>query len=353
MNITEVMRLSERTFKLYSPLTGEAWTWRDNDTNDFEDNEEINGYGLARYADEIEKAVKTYTENGAENLMKYFDGSDFIKQHVLSAVPSVEIRDGQLYGCTTVQVDEDLPDFAWNQLMSYLTGQYSDGWGEGFEQREIETEDGMLYVHFWQSSGFSFTIEEAEPAQKYEITDIAHPKDPSLHRIRALQRVSETVGPGTLGGYVQSEENLSQENDGSWIYGEAICCESAIVTTGAFLTGQARVSGSALISNEAEVGGQARVRDHAVVFGGTVQEGAVVCGDAVIRKNQITGAVPLVEGHATVMGTVAGAVYLAADAFILPGTTVDNPSTDVLAINGTHARLYSIEQVKPPKTPER
>ncbi|KJF39296.1 hypothetical protein TQ39_13075 [Ruthenibacterium lactatiformans] len=196
-------------------------------------------------------------------------------------------------------------------------------------------------------------MEEVTPSKKYEITDIAHPKDPSLHRIRALTRVSETVGPGTLGGYVQSEENLTQENDGAWIYGDAICCENAIVTTGAFLTGQARVSGSALVSNEAEIGGQGRVRDRAVVSGGTVQEGAVVCGDAVIRKNQITGAVPLVEGHATVMGVVAGAVYLGADAFILPGNTVDNPTNSVLAINGTHVRLYSIEQVKPPKAPER
>lgn len=61
----------------------------------------------------------------------------------------------------------------------------------------------------------------------------------------------------------------------------------------------------------------------------------------------------MVEGHATVMGVVAGAVYLGADAFILPGNTVDNPTNSVLAINGTHVRLYNIEQVKPPKSPER
>jgi len=50
------------------------------------------------------------------------------------------------------------------------------------------------------------------------------------------------------------------------------------------------------------------------------------------------------------MGTVAD---LGADAFILPGNTVDNPTNSVLAINGTHVRLYNIEQVKPPKSPER
>lgn len=198
-----------------------------------------------------------------------------------------------------------------------------------------------------------FKVEEVTPSKKYEITDIAHPKDPSLHRIRALQRVSETVGPGTLGGYVQSEENLSQENDDAWIYGDAVCCEKAFVSGNAFLTGQARVSGTALVAGTAEVGGQARVCDYAVVTGGTVQECALVCGHAVVRKNPSTECIPMVEGHATVMGVVAGAVYLGADAFILPGNTVDNPTNSVLAINGTHVRLYSIEQVKPPKAPER
>ena len=351
MTITEVMRLSERIFKMYSPLTGELYQAGEYEYEDSAD--EYNGEELLLYAEEIEKAVKAYTDNGTEDLMKYFYESDYVKQHVRSLVPSVEVWNGRLYGCTTVRADDDLSEPGWDKLMDYLAGQYSDGWGEGFEQREIETEDGLLYVHFWQDHDFDFTVEEVTPSKKYEITDIKHPKDPNLHRIRALQRVSETVGPGTLGGYVQSEENLTQENDGAWIYGDAICCESAIVTTGAFLTGQARVSGSALVSNEAEIGGQARVRDRAVVSGGTVQEGAVVCGDAVIRKNQITGAVPLVEGHATVMGVVAGAVYLGADAFILPGNTVDNPTNSVLAINGTHVRLYSIEQVKPPKAPER
>lgn len=297
--------------------------------------------------------LKAYTDNGTEDLMKYFYESDYVKQHVRSLVPSVEVWNRRLWGCTTVRADDDLSEPGWDKLMDYLAGQYSDGWGEGFEQREIETEDGLLYVHFWQDHDFDFKVEEVTPSKKYEITDIAHPKDPSLHRIRALQRVSETVGPGTLGGYVQSEENLSQENDDAWIYGDAVCCEKAFVSGNAFLTGQARVSGTALVAGTAEVGGQARVCDYAVVTGGTVQECALVCGHAVVRKNPSTECIPMVEGHATVMGVVAGAVYLGADAFILPGNTVDNPTNSVLAINGTHVRLYSIEQVKPPKAPER
>lgn len=46
---------------------------------------------------------------------------------------------------------------------------------------------------------------------KYEITDIAHPEYPWLHRIRALQDVGKDVKKGDLGGYVESESNLSFE----------------------------------------------------------------------------------------------------------------------------------------------
>ena len=63
---------------------------------------------------------------------------------------------------------------------------------------------------------------------KYEITDFAHPKYPWLHRIRALIDVNEKVPKGSLGGYVQSENNLSQEGE-CWIYDQAICCEEATV----------------------------------------------------------------------------------------------------------------------------
>ena len=58
---------------------------------------------------------------------------------------------------------------------------------------------------------------KSQSDQKYEITDIAHPQYPWLHRIRALQDVREDVHQGDLGGFVESERNLSQEAAGSTI----------------------------------------------------------------------------------------------------------------------------------------
>lgn len=47
--------------------------------------------------------------------------------------------------------------------------------------------------------------------KKYEITDIAHPDNPKLHRIRAVTDLTEDLLAGMLGGYVESYDNLDQE----------------------------------------------------------------------------------------------------------------------------------------------
>ena len=54
---------------------------------------------------------------------------------------------------------------------------------------------------------------------KYEITDITHPGNPKLHRIRALVDIPMYgVKAGDLGGYIEKEDNLSQY-DNCWVSG--------------------------------------------------------------------------------------------------------------------------------------
>ena len=112
--------MSERIFKMYSPLTGELYQAGEYEYEDSVD--EYNGEELLLYAKEIDKAVKAYTDNGTEDLMKYFYESEYVKQHVRSLVPSVEVWNGRLYGCTTVRADEDLSEPGWDKLMDYLSG---------------------------------------------------------------------------------------------------------------------------------------------------------------------------------------------------------------------------------------
>ena len=75
--------------------------------------------------------------------------------------------------------------------------------------------------------------------QKYEITDIAHEKYPFLHRIRALRDIRPDIKAGDLGGFVESERNLSFEvGDDAWIFDDAIACNDAYVDKGSSLFGE-------------------------------------------------------------------------------------------------------------------
>ena len=80
--------------------------------------------------------------------------------------------------------------------------------------------------------------------KKYEITDIAHPDNPKLHCIRAVTDLTEDVLAGTLGGYVESYDNLDQEGR-AWISEDAIACENAVVCGDAVLTDHAIARGDA------------------------------------------------------------------------------------------------------------
>ena len=110
--------------------------------------------------------------------------------------------------------------------------------------------------------------------QKYEISEIAHPQYPWLHRIRALSDVRPGVPKGHLGGYVQCEENLSQKG-ACWIADDAVVCDNARVYGSAWIGNKSHISGQAVISGDAHVGGNAAVLENAHVTSGLVVEQAL------------------------------------------------------------------------------
>jgi hypothetical protein len=74
----------------------------------------------------------------------------------------VEEWNGELWGVTEVQAHGELSPSELAELTDWLSGQFSDGWGEGLEQREIEVYGGELYVSFWDSSNRFFIKPEDE-----------------------------------------------------------------------------------------------------------------------------------------------------------------------------------------------
>ena len=136
--------------------------------------------------------------------------------------------------------------------------------------------------------------------KKFELTSefITNIFGTKLFRIKALIEFGN-VKAGELGGFVEKEENLSQDGN-AWVYDSARVYDNARVCGNAWVYGNARVHGNAWVYgnarvyDNARVCGDARVYDNACVCGDACVYGdARVCGDACVYGD---------AGYATVHG---------------------------------------------------
>ena len=95
----------------------------------------------------------------------------------------------------------------------------------------------------------------------------------TLYRIEALRSFGN-VNEGDLGGYIESESNLSHEGD-CWVYDRAMVYENSQVTDNACLYGQAEAYGHARVADDVVVADKSRVCDYA-----WIGENARVSGNA-------------------------------------------------------------------------
>ena len=186
--------------------------------------------------------------------------------------------------------------------------------------------------------------------KKYEITDIEHPDNSNLHRIRATQDLTEEILAGMLGGYVESYDNLSQDGL-AWIEEDAIACESAIVCGDAILTDHAVAKGCAYVGKTATVAGEATVQDDAIVCDGVVMGKSCVCGFAVIRQDEQTLCAPIIDGSARVYGEISGNVVCRGNAVVLPGTKLDNRTQDCFVLEDDRVSVRAASRTPPTKEP--
>lgn len=150
--------------KLYSP-TSNTMYYNEDDGGTSEYSDCMTMSAAASYVSEIKEALKNYGSDFNERgLMQYYDEDGCLQDKVKSIIIDVEVIDKSLYGVTTVEFYEGKSALNKNELSSlkdYIGGQMSDGFGEGFEQQPIQTDDGELYCHLWNSRDFYlYTAEE-------------------------------------------------------------------------------------------------------------------------------------------------------------------------------------------------
>lgn len=132
---------------------------------------------------------------------------------------------------------------------------------------------------------------------KYKITN-----ETMIHNGITLYRI-ERFYTKTLGGWIESQKNLSSEGNcfiyddamvfgdavisgdaeikgNAQIYGNATVTDSVAITGNAQIYGNARVTDSARITDNAKIYGDAKIKDSAKVY-----DNAVVCGQSVVEKN--------------------------------------------------------------------
>lgn len=128
--------------------------------------------------------------------------------------------------------------------------------------------------------------------KKYELIEAANNvyQNAKVYRIKALRDFG-TIRKGDIGGWVETEHNLSHEgncwiHDNAYVINKARVYEDALVCSDAWVFDNAEVYGHAIISGEANIYHHAKVYGNAKVYGyGRVYNSAQVFGDAIIHGN--------------------------------------------------------------------
>lgn len=149
---------------------------------------------------------------------------------------------------------------------------------------------------------------------KYVLTDETITiKGRTLYRIKALKDFGE-VKAGDLGGFIEREENLSQEGN-AWVGDYAKVFKKARIYGNAQIGGSALIFDSAQIYDNAQIFDSARICDEARIYGSTFVYGstwiygnaqifgsALIHGDTEIHDDAQIYGNALISGNAVIRG---------------------------------------------------
>ena len=118
-----------------------------------------------------------------------------------------------------------------------------------------------------------------------------------LYQIQALEDFGD-VEKGDLGGWIEKEDNLSQ-NGNAWVFDNAQVSGDALIFDNARVFGNALIFDNAWVFGDAQVFGNSRIYGNAWVFGNSqVSDNARVFGDAQVYGDaQVFDKLKLIGGY--------------------------------------------------------
>ena len=170
--------------------------------------------------------------------------------------------------------------------------------------------------------------------KKYELTDETKNYNGStLYRIKALKDFGN-IKAGDLGGFIEKEENLSQDGN-CWVIGDSLVLDNARVVENAYVSGNTIVKDFTRVCGNAVIFGNVQLSDNVHISGNAKISGEIALSDNVIVEDnaKISGKI-LIGGHSVLGGnTVLDGEYYIQDLNSYCAPPTFKPEPDYAAYN--------------------
>ena len=136
------------TLRLYSLAGGQCYKkYRYKGKTEYSDFAvPLDAWYLTRYQKEIQRALRKYSSSLPERGLAEYMDNILLKRKVISMIPRIEEWDQKLWGALEVKSHGELSEGELQEVKKEWRGQCSDGFGEGFCQKEIRLREGLLSV---------------------------------------------------------------------------------------------------------------------------------------------------------------------------------------------------------------
>ena len=136
------------TLRLYSLAGGQCYKkYRHKGKTEYNDFVvPLDAWYLTRYQKEIQKALQKCSSSLPERGLADYMDNILLKRKLISMIPQIEEWDHKLWGVLEGKSHGKLSEGELQEVKKAWSGQCSDGFGEGFYQKEIRTREGLLNV---------------------------------------------------------------------------------------------------------------------------------------------------------------------------------------------------------------